>query len=84
MTQLMKNPPAVQETQVQSLGGGKIPWKRKWQPTPVFFPGESREQRSLVGNSPWSHRELDMTYLLKHHAGSVSVTQSSFAHMLMA
>ena len=31
---------------------GKIPWRRKWQPTPVFFPGESHGQRSLVGYSP--------------------------------
>ena len=30
----------------------KIPWKRAWQPTPVFLPGESYEQRSLVGYSP--------------------------------
>ena len=30
----------------------KIPWRREWQPTPVFFPGESNEQRSLVGYSP--------------------------------
>ena len=29
--------------------------------TPVFFPGESHGQRSLVSYSPWSHRELDMT-----------------------
>ena len=40
---------------------GKIPWKRAWQPTPVFFPGESHGQRSLAGYSPWGHRELDMT-----------------------
>ena len=40
---------------------GKIPWKRKWQPTPVFLPGKSHEQRSLAGYSPWGHRELDMT-----------------------
>ena len=32
---------------------GKIPWRRKWQPTLVFLPGESHEQRSLVGYSPW-------------------------------
>ena len=32
---------------------GKIPWKRKWQPTPVFLPGKSHGQRSLVGYSPW-------------------------------
>ena len=31
---------------------GKIPWRREWQPTPVFLPGESHGQRSLVGSSP--------------------------------
>ena len=40
---------------------GKIPWRRKWQPTPVFLPGESHAQRSLVGYSPWSHKESDTT-----------------------
>ena len=40
---------------------GKIPWNRKWQPTPVFLPGESRGQKSLVGYSSWSRKELDMT-----------------------
>ena len=40
---------------------GKIPWRRKWQPTPVFLPGESYGQRSLAGYSPWGHKELDMT-----------------------
>ena len=32
---------------------GKIPWKRKWQPTPVFLPGKSHGQRGLAGYSPW-------------------------------
>ena len=32
---------------------GKIPWRRKWQPTPVFLPRESQGQRSLAGYSPW-------------------------------
>ena len=36
-----------------------ISWRRKWQPTPVFLPGESHGQRSLAGHSPWGHRELD-------------------------
>ena len=40
---------------------GKIPWRRKCQPTPVFLPGESHGQRSLAGFSPWGHKELDMT-----------------------
>ena len=40
---------------------GKIPWRRAWQPTPVFLPGEVHGQRSLVGYSPWGHRESDTT-----------------------
>jgi len=35
---------------------GKIPWKRAWQPTPVFLPGETHRLRSLVGYSPWGHK----------------------------
>ena len=35
---------------------GKIPWRRAWQPTPVFFPGESQGHKSLVGYSPWGCR----------------------------
>ena len=34
----------------------KIPWRRKWQPTPVFLPGESHGQRSLTGYSLWGHK----------------------------
>ena len=37
---------------------GKIPWSRKWQPTPVFLPGESQRQRSLAGCGPWSQTWL--------------------------
>ena len=40
---------------------GKIPWRRAWQPTPVFLPGESHGQRSLVGYSLWGRKELDVT-----------------------
>ena len=39
---------------------GKI-WRRKWQPTPVLLPGKFHGQRSLVGYSPWSHKESDTT-----------------------
>ena len=38
----------------------KIPWRRKWQPTPVFLPGESHGQRSRAGYSPWGYKESDM------------------------
>ena len=40
---------------------GKIPWKRKWQPTPGFLYGKSYEQMSLTGYNPWGHKESDMT-----------------------
>ena len=37
---------------------GKIPWRRKWQPTPVFLPGESHGQRNLAGYSPWDSQRV--------------------------
>ena len=40
---------------------GKIPWRRAWQRTPVFLPGESHGQRSLAGHSSWGHKESDTT-----------------------
>ena len=39
----------------------KIPWRRKWQPTPVLLPREFHGQRSLVGCSPWGRKESDTT-----------------------
>jgi len=45
----------------------KIPWRRKWQPTPVFLPGKFHGQRSLAGYSPWGCNESDTTEdALKH------------------
>ena len=40
---------------------GKILWRRKWQPTPVFLPGKSHGQKSLVSDSPWGSKEPDTT-----------------------
>ena len=45
---------------------GKIPWRRKALPNPVFLPGDSLGQRSLAGYSPYGHKELDMTEAAKH------------------
>jgi len=39
----------------------KMPWRRKWQLTPVFLPGRSYGQGSLAGYSPWGHKEPDTT-----------------------
>ena len=49
---------------------GKIPWRRKWQPTPGFLPRKSCGQRSLVGCSPWGHKDSDTTEPL-HSLGNL-------------
>ena len=63
-----------------ALAGGldpwvrKAPWRRAWQPPPVFLPGESHGQRSLEGYSPWGHTELDVTKPLTQtqtHTGEI-------------
>ena len=56
---MLKNPPAMQE--MFNLRVGKIHWRMKWQPTPVFLLGKSHGQRSLVGYSSWGHKESDRT-----------------------
>ena len=67
VAQTLKNPPAMQETWVQSMG-----WEDALEigmatnSTPVFWPGEFHGQRSLAGYSPWSHKELDITDGLTH------------------
>ena len=50
----------------------KIPWRRKWQPTPVFLPGKSHGQGSLEGYSSWGHKEPDTTERLNN--------DNSFSH----
>ena len=60
VAQRVKNLPPMQKTQVQSLGWG-MPWRRAWQPAPVFLPGEFHGQRSLLGYSLWGRKEPDMT-----------------------
>ena len=60
VSQMVKNPAAMQETWVQSLGR-EVPWRRAQQSTPVFLPGDSHGQRSLVGYSPQGHKESDKT-----------------------
>ena len=75
---MAKNLPAMQETQLRSLGQEdtwvkKIPWGRKWQPIPVFLPEEFHGQRSLVDNdSPWGHKASGTTEWLtaRPHFGS--------------
>ena len=57
----------------------KIPWRRKWHPTPVLLPGKSHGRRSLVGYSPWGHKESDTTEQL--HSLTTSQVHSPFQHL---
>ena len=63
---MVKNLPVMRKIGVRSLDW-EIPWRREWQPTPVFLPGESHGQRSLVGYSPWGHKESDTTFTFTFH-----------------
>ena len=64
---MIKNLPAMQETQVQSWVG-KSPWRKEWLPTPVFFlPRKFHGQRSLVGYSPWGCKQSDTIERLSTH-----------------
>ena len=64
---MVKNLPAIWETPGFDPSLRTIPWRRKWQPTPLFLPGKSHGQRSLVGYSPWGSDKSDTT----DHAGKV-------------
>ena len=58
----------------------KIPWKREWLPTPIFLPGESHEQRSLAGYSPWCCKESNMTDQLSTVLLDISVLVPTVSH----
>ena len=60
VAQTVKNFPAMQKAWFNPQVG-KIPWRRIWQPSPVFLPGEAHGERSLVGYSPWDCKDLDVT-----------------------
>ena len=49
----------------------KIPWRRAWQPTPVFLPGKLHGQGSMVGYTPKGRKELDTTDRLSTHAQDI-------------
>ena len=55
----------------------KIPWRREWQPIPVFLPGECHGWRSLAGYSPWGHKESDTAEGLRMHACTRVVQQDA-------
>ena len=56
----------------------KIPWRRKWKPTPVLLPGESHGQRSLAGYSPWGCKVSETTEATQH----VIIEEAQFGSVL--
>ena len=54
---MVKNPPVMQQTQVQSLGWEDL-LEKEWQPSPGFLPGKSHGRRSLARYSPWGHKRV--------------------------
>ena len=81
---VVKNPPA-NAGDTRDMGSiaesETFPWRRTWQPTPVFLPGGSHGQRSLEGYSPWGCKESDMTEALSMHIHSSTQTWLSSIHM---
>ena len=74
---VVKNPPAnAGDAGDAGSVSGLIPWRRKWQHTPAFFPGNSHGQRRLVGYSPWGCRESDTT----EHAHTHVYQLDAFIH----
>ena len=68
-----------------SIWPGKIPWRKEWQPTPVFLPGKSHGQRNLAGYSPWCCIDLDttehmLTWLEKYHNLKNGFPRTRFIH----
>ena len=77
---VVKNPPANAGETRHGLRVGKIPWRRKWEPTPVFLPGKSHGQRTLAGYSPWCCQESDRTEQVSM-AQYMLVNKSSFLNI---
>ena len=78
VVQMVKNLSATQKTRFNPWVG-KMPWRREWQPTPVFLPGGSQGQRSLAGYSPLGPKELDMTEVIYHvhmHEYEINIHES--------
>ena len=69
VAQWQKNLPAKEGNEGSTRGLKKIPWRRKWQMTPVYLPGKSHGQSSLAGYNPWGHRTAG------HNSATCSVAQ---------
>ena len=96
VAQTVKRLPAMQESQFDPWVR-KIPWRQKWQPTPILLPGEFHGKRSLAGYSPWGCKQSDMTERLHflslsfrssrstqpyQHQGTAQRTSHALSHLV--
>ena len=79
VAQMVKNLPACERPGFDPWVG-KMPWRRAWQPTPVFLPGESHGQRSLAGSSPQGHKVRANQQLT--HSPSLTIFAGLFLDVL--
>ena len=77
MAQGVKYPPAMQETQVDAWVK-KIPWRRKWQPTPAFLPGESHRKRSWQATQSTGLQRVGHNGVTKHAGVHNIIIQDNF------
>ena len=91
LAQTVKNLLVMQEDPGLIPGSGRSPWRREWQPTPVFFPRKSHGQRNLVGYSPWGCRvghdwatnTLSFPFIQHRHSSSQWRGHWSVGHTLL-
>ena len=81
VAQTVKSLPTTWETQVRFLGW-ENPVQKEWQPTPVFLSGKSYGWRSLVGYSPWGHKQSDTTERLSLTHSLTASSRLSHTHTL--
>ena len=82
---VVKNPPANAGNAGDTgsiPGSGRPPWRRKWQPIPIFLPRKSHGQRSLVGCSPWGHKRVGHDLVTEHNHNSGIQKQEAIADLV--
>ena len=81
MLLVVKNPPAnAEDLGLINSWARKIPWRRKWQPTPVFLLGYSHRQRSLTDYSPWGPNSQTGLKQLSTHSFSICLQFPNWRH----
>ena len=84
---VVKNHPPHPSSQCRRRGfhpwGGDIPWRRKWQPIPVFLPGKSHGQRSLAGYSPWCCKSVRCNWACTQAFIVLSLCKASWAFSML-